>query len=171
MPEGVLDIAFNFKDTLRSALPTDAQKFLYLDEKVPLHKEMIVLMLKEPWIVDQFLAIDRETAVKPTRVTGKGAKINEKSIEHEQVRMRKVVARLMEKASEAMKDPTERMKMERNILSDQYGLIWLGAIMSFKQLLMVQSHLVFKPFRFVQLLVHHLLFHVIWYLNIEICEA
>ena len=40
----------------------------------------------------------------------------------------------MTKASEMMEKPTAEMKMQRRILSDQYGVMWFGGIMTFKHL-------------------------------------
>ena len=47
---------------------------------------------------------------------------------------RRIVKELMTKASEMMEEPSLRMKMERRILCEQYGLIWFGGIMTFKHL-------------------------------------
>ena len=53
--------------------------------------------------------------------------------------MKTVLTKLLKEASKAMKAPTQKMKVERKILCEQYGLIWYGGIMTFTHLGLVSK--------------------------------
>ena len=146
-----LNIVLNFQSSLRRCVPCDAQTFFKLRRDTPLHHEAFALLLKEPWLVELFDSICTqfsadEAARRPMKTKKKPAH----SLEAKES-FRRIVKELMTKASQMMENPTPRMKMERRILSAQWGLRWFSGIMTFGHLgLVVRAHEQATPFQWAK---------------------
>ena len=117
-------------------MPTDARAYLALPLELPLHCEMLALLLKEAWLVKLFCECHAAEGMRGSKLrsqTPKGTAFD-RQVEHEQERLRSILNKLMQRASQHMKKPTDRIKIERRILSQQYGLIWLGGLRAFDRL-------------------------------------
>ena len=100
-PSGVLDIVRCFRHALRSAMPTDAQAYFLLPANLPLHVEMMALLLQEPWLVDLFMqCYEDEAGSKATkhRLQTKASALA-LNIFTEQRKMQRIVKKLMALAS------------------------------------------------------------------------
>ena len=134
--EGALGIVYAFRATLNNASPSDARMYVALPVETPVYKDMFMLSLKEPWVIDLYKKIDE--GVEQTMAYRKEWREHHKlkpatePNKHEKEKMRRAVRHLLQQAAEQMQNPTAKMQMQRRILSEQYGLIWYGALMTFR---------------------------------------